>query len=314
MSLGEFEGEHYGLPDQRQLKSMIWYPKDDFDAAGYQVPDHVGRAARAVRSDRRRRQDPMVRRVRERDRHRLAGDGLDGRHHAHDGRAGRRTSSGPPTRSRSTTRRSSNAGEMFGTSCSPTATCWAAPRTRRPSPSATHRSRCSRTRRVLAAPPGDVHQRVLPGGHRGGGRLRLVPAPRRSTRRARCSPASWRWCSGTVPRSWTSSSASARCRCSARWAADIALGRLSPNVDVGEECYANPILADASTILADVLATGTGRLRRGRPDARRRSDRAVLDRHGRVHAAGARLAARASSTTSRRAGPRSSDEPTVAFT
>jgi alpha-glucoside transport system substrate-binding protein len=39
---------------------------------------------------------------------------------------------------------------------------------------------------------------------------------------------------------------------------DIALGRLSPNVDVGEECYANPILAEASTILADVLATGTG--------------------------------------------------------
>jgi alpha-glucoside transport system substrate-binding protein len=39
---------------------------------------------------------------------------------------------------------------------------------------------------------------------------------------------------------------------------DPGLGRLSPNVDVGEECYANPILAEASTILADVLATGTG--------------------------------------------------------
>jgi alpha-glucoside transport system substrate-binding protein len=39
---------------------------------------------------------------------------------------------------------------------------------------------------------------------------------------------------------------------------DAGLGRLSPNVNVGEECYANPILAEASTILAEVLAQGTG--------------------------------------------------------
>jgi alpha-glucoside transport system substrate-binding protein len=38
MSLGEFEGEHYGLPTNINLKSMVWYPKDDFDAAGYEVP------------------------------------------------------------------------------------------------------------------------------------------------------------------------------------------------------------------------------------------------------------------------------------
>jgi alpha-glucoside transport system substrate-binding protein len=38
LSLGEFEGEHYGLPTNINLKSMIWYPKDDFDAAGYAVP------------------------------------------------------------------------------------------------------------------------------------------------------------------------------------------------------------------------------------------------------------------------------------
>jgi len=38
MSLGEFEGEHYGLPSNINLKSMVWYPKDDFDAAGYTVP------------------------------------------------------------------------------------------------------------------------------------------------------------------------------------------------------------------------------------------------------------------------------------
>jgi alpha-glucoside transport system substrate-binding protein len=39
MSLGEFEGEHYGIPSSINLKSMIWYPKDDFDAAGYEVPE-----------------------------------------------------------------------------------------------------------------------------------------------------------------------------------------------------------------------------------------------------------------------------------
>jgi alpha-glucoside transport system substrate-binding protein len=38
MSLGEFEGKHYGVPTNINLKSMVWYPKDDFDAKGYQVP------------------------------------------------------------------------------------------------------------------------------------------------------------------------------------------------------------------------------------------------------------------------------------
>jgi len=39
VSLGEVDGEHYGLPTNINLKSMIWYPKDDFDAAGYEVPE-----------------------------------------------------------------------------------------------------------------------------------------------------------------------------------------------------------------------------------------------------------------------------------
>lgn len=38
VSLGEFDGQHYGIPSNINLKSMIWYPKDDFDAAGYQIP------------------------------------------------------------------------------------------------------------------------------------------------------------------------------------------------------------------------------------------------------------------------------------
>ena len=39
MALGEYEGKHYGLPTNINLKSMVWYPKDDFDAAGYAVPE-----------------------------------------------------------------------------------------------------------------------------------------------------------------------------------------------------------------------------------------------------------------------------------
>jgi len=38
ISLGEVDGEHYGIPTNINLKSMVWYPKDDFDKAGYQVP------------------------------------------------------------------------------------------------------------------------------------------------------------------------------------------------------------------------------------------------------------------------------------
>lgn len=38
LSLGEHEGEHYGVPSNINLKSMVWYPVDDFEAAGYEVP------------------------------------------------------------------------------------------------------------------------------------------------------------------------------------------------------------------------------------------------------------------------------------
>jgi alpha-glucoside transport system substrate-binding protein len=38
VALGEHNGEHYGIPTNINLKSMVWYAKDDFDAAGYQVP------------------------------------------------------------------------------------------------------------------------------------------------------------------------------------------------------------------------------------------------------------------------------------
>ncbi len=38
VALGEYKGKHYGLPTNINLKSMVWYPKKAFDAAGYKVP------------------------------------------------------------------------------------------------------------------------------------------------------------------------------------------------------------------------------------------------------------------------------------
>jgi alpha-glucoside transport system substrate-binding protein len=38
-----------------------------------------------------------------------------------------------------------------------------------------------------------------------------------------------------------------------------ASSRISPNVNVGPDCYANDILADASTVLTKALKEGTGR-------------------------------------------------------
>ena len=38
MALGEVDGKHYGIPTNINLKSMIWYPKDDFDKKGYKIP------------------------------------------------------------------------------------------------------------------------------------------------------------------------------------------------------------------------------------------------------------------------------------
>ena len=103
VALGEYEGEHYGIPTNINLKSMVWYPKDDFDAAGYKVPDDLRRPDRAVRPDRGRRRHAVVRRLRERGRHRLAGHRLDGGHHAPHRRSRGLRPVGRPTRSRSTT-------------------------------------------------------------------------------------------------------------------------------------------------------------------------------------------------------------------
>ena len=38
-----------------------------------------------------------------------------------------------------------------------------------------------------------------------------------------------------------------------------ASSRISPNVNVGKDCYVNTILADASVVLTEASKTGTGR-------------------------------------------------------
>ena len=75
---------------------MIWYPKDDFDAAGYTVPttfDELIALSDQMVAD---GEHAVVRRLRVRQRHRLAGDRLDGRHHAPHGGAGRLRPVGDP--------------------------------------------------------------------------------------------------------------------------------------------------------------------------------------------------------------------------
>ena len=67
MGLGEVDGEHYGLPTNVNLKSMIWYPKDDFDAAGYAVPETFDDLIAPQRPDPPRAgRGALVRRLRER--------------------------------------------------------------------------------------------------------------------------------------------------------------------------------------------------------------------------------------------------------
>jgi alpha-glucoside transport system substrate-binding protein len=39
MSLGEYEGKHYGHPQDVNFKSAIWYNTKAFDAAGYEIPE-----------------------------------------------------------------------------------------------------------------------------------------------------------------------------------------------------------------------------------------------------------------------------------
>jgi len=39
VSLGEYEGKHYGIPTNVNSKSLVWYNKKVFDEKGYQIPE-----------------------------------------------------------------------------------------------------------------------------------------------------------------------------------------------------------------------------------------------------------------------------------
>lgn len=39
LSLGEYEGEHYGIPTNANLKSLVWYNIPTFEAEGYEIPE-----------------------------------------------------------------------------------------------------------------------------------------------------------------------------------------------------------------------------------------------------------------------------------
>ena len=189
----EVDGEHYGMPTNVNLKSMIWYPKDDFDAAGYAVPetfdDLIALSDQIVDDG----GTPWCVGFESEDATGLAGHRLDGRHHApHRGRR-RLRPVGDPRDPVQRPGRGDRGRDVRRRSCSARATCSVAPTRRRPSPSATPRRPCSRIRRAAgctARPASSTPS--SPRGRGGRRRLRLVPASRPSTRKAPCSPASSR--------------------------------------------------------------------------------------------------------------------------
>ena len=63
-----------------------------------------------------------------------------------------------------------------------------------------------------------------------------------------------------------------------------ASSRISPNVNVGTDCYVDSVLADASEVLTDRVGRRVGAVRRLGPDAVCGGGRQLLDRHGRVPA------------------------------
>ncbi len=187
-------------------------------------------------------------------------------------------------------------------------------RTRRRSRSATRRCRCSQDPpKLLAAPAGELHQRAS---------SRRAPRRAWTTTGSRSPPIDQQGTLfagefavvGTRNRpeveDFLEQFMGEDVQCA--MGGDRASSRISPNVNVGPDCYANPILADASVVLTEALAGGTRSLRRLRPDAGGGRFGELLDRDGAVHAGRTRLAPDASSTRSRRAGRPNSARPTGA--
>ena len=64
LSLGEYDGKHYGLPTNVNMKSLGLVPRTRVHRSRLHGADHVGRADRTERPDRRRRLDAVVHRHR----------------------------------------------------------------------------------------------------------------------------------------------------------------------------------------------------------------------------------------------------------
>ena len=72
------EGAIFAAPMSISVKSLVWYPKQAFEAAGLRDPGEPGGAAGPDGPDQGRRNRAVVHRDRERTGHRLAGDRLAG--------------------------------------------------------------------------------------------------------------------------------------------------------------------------------------------------------------------------------------------
>ena len=257
MSLGEFEGEHYGFPTNASYKSMIWYPKDDFDAAGYEVPttwddlialsDQIvadgstpwcvgfesGTATGWPATD--WMEDIMLK---------TAGVDTYQQWATH----------GIPFNDPAVV----EAGEMFGQMMftegyvlggaenTPSLAFGEAPL-----PMFDNPPKCWLHHQATFI------NAFFPEGTEAGVDYDWFPTPA-ITEDNKLFAGELAMVFSNRPEivDFLERFSSVPVQCA--MGGDVALGRLSPNVDVGKECYANPILAEASTILADVLATGTG--------------------------------------------------------
>ena len=204
VAAGEVDGAHYGIPSNINLKSMVWYPKDDFDAAGYTVPttfDELTALADEIKGDGGTpwcvgfesggatgwpatdwMEDIMLR---------TAGPDVYDQWVSHE----------IPFNDPAVATAAETFGEVMfgegnvlgGADQTPAIAFGDAPTpdVRRPAG-------------LLAPPAGELHHRLLPGGHGGRRRLRLVPLPPDRPGGKSCTPERWRSRPGTHRRSWTS--------------------------------------------------------------------------------------------------------------
>jgi alpha-glucoside transport system substrate-binding protein len=258
LSLGEFEGEHYGIPTNINLKSMVWYPKAAFDAAGYTVPttfDELIALSDQIVADGSNpwcvgfesggatgwpatdwMEDIMLR---------TAGPDVYDQWVTHE----------IPFDDPAVV----NAGEVFGqVMFTPEYVLGGADQTPAiafgdaPSP-------------MFNDPPGCwLHRQAsfinafFPEGTEAGVDYDWFPFPpidQEGTLFAGELAVVFR--DAPEIRDFLTRFMAADVQCA--MSGDVASSRISPNVDVGPDCYANPILADASVVLTDALSAGTGR-------------------------------------------------------